>query len=261
MYVDDFVAKLAKLGLMIVTVRDANGDKLGTIEYDTDDPLKWIEEDQRDELQTILDDVNTDGVNSVMFESFDLPDDAADLAEWAKNFESGNYKLDTDNMSGLLELAMDAGRGEAWHDIDTLMLPDPATPMPEEGTVTLDAAEWAKAVLAGVSAPYRVPVSPTLLASWFALAIEAGRQANRVRGLNADDDEAAFDVAEVNTVEFILNGDEGGKVWLNVDGRCRARFGKTSIVIVEQGGNRNVLRRPAEPEVAVEADSGTEASD
>lgn len=121
------------------------------------------------------------------------------------------------------------------------------TALPKAHVVdSLDALEWANAVLPKGFRHFRF--EPVDLAAWFALAIEAGKAANKVRGLNGDDDAFVLDDYEANAVEFIMA--PTGKVWLNVNGRCRARFGKTNIVVVENDGNRETWRRPAEAEGA-----------
>lgn len=84
--------------------------------------------------------------------------------------------------------------------------------------------------------------------------VENAKAEQRRAGLNDTGEVPVIDLAEANAVEFVV---ADNKIWLNVDGRCRARVGKASIIIAEANGNRAVIfddRVAAVPSVIDETD-------
>ena len=237
----DFVKQLGKVGIVLINTRDENGKPLNLVNADVE-TLSVLTEDQIDALQAAIDDVERRGVESVTMpdQAPNLPGESSTLSwvEWLDGLGDEPMQASKSLFEGLANEAFRDGQAKALAEIDAIPI------NPARVVDSLDAIAWANDALPGGGSAPRVAWSPTALAGWFALAIEAGRQANRVRGLNSDDDAVAFDVSEANAVEFVMA--EGGKAWLNVDGRCRARFGRTSIVIVENSGNREVWRKPVE---------------
>lgn len=235
----DFVKQLGKVGIVLINTRDENGKPLNLVNADVE-TLSALTEDQIDALQAAIDDVERRGVESVTMPTQlgKLPPDGG-LSHWIGELDADEaFSVTPEVLGSIYDRGELIGRMKEQDAID-------AIPITVARVVdSLDAIAWANDALPGGGSAPRVALTAAGLAPWFALAIEAGRQANRVRGLNGDDDAVAFDVGEANAVEFVMA--EGGKAWLNVDGRCRARFGRTTIVIVENSGNREVWRKPAE---------------